>query len=60
MFLTLVYLIFVAAHLIAFTPHTEHNFEFKVQSCSLRMHKNEENGVADEVIVIEWAVSNAS
>ena len=29
---TLVYLIFVAAHvhLIAFAPHTVHNFEFKV------------------------------
>ena len=38
MFLTLVYLTFAAAHLIAFTPHTVHNFEFKVQSCSTRAH----------------------
>ena len=30
------------------------------QSCSLRMHTNEENGVADEAIVIEWVVSSAS
>ena len=57
---TLVYLIYVAAYLIAFTLHTLHNFEFKVQSCSLRMYTNEENGVADEAIVIEWAVSSVS
>ena len=30
MFFTLVYLIFVAAYLIAFTLHSVHNFEFKV------------------------------
>ena len=42
-------------------PHTVHNFEFKVQSCSVGMCTNKENGVADEeAIVIEWAVSNAS
>ena len=59
MFFTLVNLIFIAAYLIAFTPHIVHNYEFKVQSCSLRMRTNEENGVADEVIVTEWAVSSA-
>ena len=42
--------------LYTFPPHTVHNFEFKVQSCSLRMRTNEENGVADEAIVIEWVV----
>ena len=31
MFFTLVYLIFIAAYLIAFTPHTVHNFEFIVK-----------------------------
>ena len=55
-FFTLVYLIFVAAYLIAFTPHTVHNFEFKV----LHMRTYEENGVAHETVVIEWAVSSAS
>ena len=38
MLFTLVYLIFIAAYLIAFTPHTVHNFEFKVQSCSTHAH----------------------
>ena len=52
-----VYLIFIAAYLIAFTPHTVHNFEFKV---ALRMRTYEENGVAHEAIVIEWAASSAS
>ena len=60
MFFTLVYLIFVAAYLIAFTLHSVHNFEFKVQSCSLHMHTNEESGAAVEAIVIEWAVSSTS
>ena len=60
MFFTLVYLIFIAAYLMAFTLHTVHNFEFKVQSCSIRMCTYEENGVAHEAIVIEWAVSSAS
>ena len=59
-FLMLYTLVYVAAYLIAFTPHTVRNFEFKVQSCSLRMHTNEESGVAVEAIVIEWAVSSAS
>ena len=54
------YTCYIAAYLIAFTPYTVHNFEFKVQSCSLRMCTNEENDIADEAIVIEWAVSNAS
>ena len=40
LFFTLVYLIFVAAYLITFTPHTLHNFEFK--SCSMCMRTNEE------------------
>ena len=57
MFITLVYLIFVAAYLIAFTPNTVHNFELKV---ALRMRTYEENGIAHEAIVIEWAVSSAS
>ena len=35
---TLVYLIFAAAYLIAFTPHTVHNFELKLQSCSTHVH----------------------
>ena len=56
MFFTLVYLISVAAYLIAFALHTVHNFEFKV----LRMRTYKENGVAHEAIVIEWAVSSAS
>ena len=47
MFFTLVYLIFIAAYLIAFTV-------------ALRMRTYEENGVAHEAIVIEWAVSSAS
>ena len=59
MFFTLVYLIFIAAYLIAFTPHTVHNFEFKVQSCSTHAHLRR-NGVAHEAIVIEWVVSSAS
>ena len=59
MFFTLVYLVFIAAYLIAFTSHTVHNFEFKVQSCSTHA-QYEENGVAHEAIVIEWAVSSAS
>ena len=57
MFFTLVYLIFIVAYLIAFTPHTVHNFGFKV---ALRMCTYEKNGVAHEAIVIEWAVSSAS
>ena len=36
---TLVCLIFVAAYLVAFTPHTVHNFESKGQSCSVGMKK---------------------
>ena len=44
---------------MAFTPHTVHNFELKFQSCTLCVHTNEENGVADEAIVIEWVVSSA-
>ena len=46
--------------MIAFTSQTAHNFEFKVQSCSVCMCTNEETGVADEAIVIEWAVSSTS
>ena len=59
MFFTLVYLIFIAAYLIAFTPHTVTilSSKFKV---ALRMRTYEENGVAHEAIVIEWAVSSAS
>ena len=56
-FFALVYLIFVAAYLIAFTLHTVQYFEFKV---ALRMRAYEENGIAHEAIVIEWAVSSAS
>ena len=60
MFFTLVYLIFLPAYLIAFTPHViVHNFEFKVK-VALRMRTYEENGVAHDTIVIEWAVSSAS
>ena len=57
MFFTLVYLIFVAAYLIAFTLHTILSSKFKVAQ---RMRTYEENGVAHEAIVIEWAVSSAS
>ena len=55
MFVTLVYLIFIAAHLIAFTPHAVHNLSSKFK-VALRMRTYEENGVAHEAIVIEWAV----
>ena len=37
MFFTLVYLVFIAAYLIAFTPQTVHNFW--VRSCSTHAHK---------------------
>ena len=56
---TLVYLIFIAAYLIASlrTQYTILSSKFKV---ALRMRTYEENGVAHEAIVIEWAVSSAS
>ena len=50
--------IFVAAYLIAFTPQTT---QFWLQSSvALRMCTYEENDVAHEAIVIEWAVSSVS
>ena len=49
-----------AAYLIAFTPHTVHNFLSSKFKVALRMRTCEENGVAHEAIVIEWAVSSAS